>query len=219
MTWHKAVRAWIYVRCVLVTNWRYKVKAISSRDVKSQVALSWLAGIIDGEGNIDFSTKVRTTTAGNQFTYFSPKLRITNTDVRMIRRVSEIYKRHKLVFFYAQNSVKRYKNKKKTWRNQLEITVSAQRSVIYLLQLVLPYLANKKRMAGIMIRALRFVQSQPHRGGLGQSKFNYCDDPRFKGYIQAMKSERRWHIDPSTLKCEARATLNWAPQRYRPSTS
>ena len=189
-----------------------------SRNVKTQVLLAWLAGIIDGEGNIDFSTKVRTTTAGNKFTYFCPKVRITNTDVRMISKVSEIYDRHQLVFFYALNDVKRYKNRKKTWRNQLEITVSAQGSEISLLQLVMPYLTNKRWLAGIMIETIRFVQAQPRRGGLGQSRLNYCDDPRFKACIADMKRECRWHIDPSTLKCKAQVMLKLSAKQCRPRT-
>lgn len=177
--------------------------------ISREVDLAWLAGIIDGEANLDFSTKVRTTTAGNQFTYFQPKVRITNTDLRMIRKISEIYVRHNWVFFYALNSVKRYKHRKDTWRNQMEITVSAQGSARRLLETVLPYLVNKRDLAEILIRTISFVQSQPHRGGLGQAQVNYCDTDQFKAYIAEMRQERQWHVDPSTSIRRARQVLTW----------
>ena len=177
--------------------------------ISREVDLSWLAGIIDGEGNIDYSTKVRTTTGGNQFTYFTPKLRITNTDLRMIRKISEIYVLHNIVFFYALNSVKRYKNRKDTWRNQLEITVASQGSMKKMLQWVLPYLVNKRDMASMMIETISFIQAQPHRGGPGQAKVNYCDTPEFKAYMERMKAERQWHVDPSTSIRRARQLLTW----------
>ncbi len=97
------------------------------RSISREVDLAWLAGIIDGEGNLDFS--VQTKPSGENKVpndYFCPKLRITNTDMRMIRKISEIYVRENLVFFYALNSVKRYKDRKDTWKNQMEITLGSQ---------------------------------------------------------------------------------------------
>jgi hypothetical protein len=178
------------------------------RPISREVGLSWLAGIIDGEGNIDFSVQEKNCGEGRA-SYFCPKVRITNTDLRMIRRISEIYVSENLTFFYALNSVKRYKDRKDTWKNQMEITISSQASVKKLLQSVEPYLVNKARMAQLMIDAVQFVQDQPMRGRMSQAGANYTELPGFIERIEEMRNERKWHIDPSTTARKAREVLSW----------
>jgi hypothetical protein len=174
------------------------------RPISREVDLAWLAGIIDGEGNIHNSVQVKDDNA-----YFVPKLRITNTDLRMIKKVSEIYVREDIVFFYALNSVKRYKNKKDTWRNQMEITIASQGGIKKLLSLVLPYLVNKRRMAELMIETVKWVQAQPYRGRNSVEGKNYCQRSEFKRFHEEMKVEMAWHIDPSTTIRRARSVISW----------
>lgn len=185
-----------------------KCKNGQVRPISREVGLSWLAGIIDGEGNIDFSVQEKNCGEGRA-SYFCPKVRITNTDLRMIRSISEIYVSENLTFFYALNSVKRYKDRKDTWKNQMEITISSQASVKKLLQLVEPYLVNKARLAQLMIDAVQFVQDQPMRGRMSQAKENYTELPGFIERIEAMRNERKWYIDPSTTARKAREVLSW----------
>lgn len=185
-----------------------KCENASVGPISREVQIAWLAGIIDGEGNLHFDTKVRTTTAGNRFSYFCPKVRITNTDVRMARRISEIYVQENIVFFYTMNK-REWKNKKSSWKTQIEVSVSAQNSVRKILELVQPYLVNKQRLAELMIETTKFVQAQPHRGGKGQSPDNYCDRPEFIALLDAMWRERKWYLDPSTTARRARHILTW----------
>lgn len=180
------------------------------RSISREADLAWLAGIIDGEGNLSYS--VQTKPSGEHKVpndYFCPKVRITNTDVRMVHKISEIYVDHNLVFFYALNSVKRYKDRKDTWKNQLEITISSQGGIKKLLTLVLPFLVNKKRMAELMIETIEWVQSQPYRGVNSRQGMNYCLRPEFQSFIERMKKEREFHIEPSTTTRKARQILTW----------
>ncbi len=145
---------------------------------------------------------------GGRQNYYEPKVRITNTDVRMIQRVSEIYVKLGLVFFYAVNSVKRYKNRKSTWRNQLEITVGSKIQIIKLLEAVMPYLVHKQRYAAIMLEAIHWVQSQPRRGRHSAGT-NYTGKNEFQEYIAAMAAEREFHIEPEVTHRVASQVLQW----------
>jgi len=116
----------------------------------------------------------------------------------MIRRISEIYVREKLTFFYALNKVSRYKNKKPTWRDQLEITVGSQNGVAKLLRLVIPYLVNKAEYARIFLELIDWVSAQPKRGRMSRSGVNYTEQPEFASYMQRLSDERAAFIDPST---------------------
>ena len=180
------------------------------RSISREVDLAWLAGIIDGEGNIDFSVQQKQSGENKvPNEYFCPKVRITNTDMRMIRKVSEIYVNENIVFFYALNSVKRYKNRKDTWKNQMEITISGHGSIKKLLSLVLPYLVNKQALAKLMIETIDWVQVQPYRGRMSRSGSNYSAKPEFGAHIEKMKEERAFHIEPSTTKRKAREVISW----------
>jgi len=129
-----------------------KSENVQVRPISREGDFGWLAGIIDGEGNLDFSVQSKPSGQnGSRNEYFCPKIRITNTDMRMIKRISEIYVSEKLVFFYALNSVKRYKDRKETWKNQMEITVASQNSIAKLLHRLLPFLVNKQKIAELML--------------------------------------------------------------------
>lgn len=176
------------------------------RPISREVDLAWLAGIIDGEGNLHALVQEKKS-GTDRWKYLCPKIRITNTDVRMIHKVSEIYVREGLVFFYALNRVSRYQNKKPTWRDQLEITVGSQAGVVKLLKLVMPYLVNKSRYAEIMLETIEWVMSQPGRGRMSKKEPNYAESPQFSVFIEKLKTERANLIDPSTTTRRAGTIL------------
>ena len=177
------------------------------RSISREVDLSWLAGIVDGEGNIRLGVQLKK--CGKETRpYFDPKLRITNTDVRMIKKISEIYVNEEFKFFYSINAVSRYKNKKPTWKDQLEITIGGQAPVARALRLITPYLVNKKRYAKITMDLIDWVQSQPRRGN-GSVGTRYTELPQFEAFINAAEEERASLIAPSTTTRRAGETLSW----------
>jgi len=184
-----------------------KGKNARVRPISREADLAWLAGIIDGEGNIHSCVQAKKCGPLKR-DYFQPKLRITNTDVRMIQKVSEIYAAEGITFFYALNAVSRYKNKKSTWRDQLEITVSAKKDLVKLLRMVVPYLVNKQRFAEIFLQAIEWVQAQPMRGRNSEGQ-NYASKPEFLALLGAMQEERATFIEPSTTIRRAREALSW----------
>lgn len=64
-----------------------KRKKAQVRSISREVDLAWLAGIIDGEGNLQATVQLKRCGAGGtRRPYFEPKLRVTNTDVRMVKK-------------------------------------------------------------------------------------------------------------------------------------
>lgn len=175
-----------------------KCENLQVRPISREVDIAWLAGIIDGEGNLHALVQEKQSGPNNRLRFLCPKVRITNTDIRMIKRVSEIYVREGLKFFYALNRVSRYKNKKDTWKDQLEITVGSQHGVAKLLRLVLPYLVNKREYASIFLGFIEWVALQPKRGRMSREEFNYTDAPEFSVFMNGLAQARSFFIDPST---------------------
>lgn len=126
----------------------------------------------------------------------------------MIKKISEIYVREGVVFFYSVNIVSRYKNKKPHWRDQMEICISSKEGISKMLALVIPYLANKKRYAELMLETLIWVDEQPYRGR-NSGGGNYTETDRFKELISMLEQERAFLIDPSTTTRRAREVLSW----------
>jgi len=172
----------------------------SLQSISREVDLAWLAGIIDGEGNIQYCVK----TAKNGKDYFMPKVRISNTDIRMVKKISEIYKAENIVFFYTINKRKKYNAK---WKDQLHIEIASQGSTKKILKLVMPYLINKKDLAFKMINIINFVQDQPRGGNFVSS--NYVNSDEFKKRSEEYEYERLFYIDPSTTTRRASEIVTW----------
>ena len=66
---------------------RDKLSTVHNMEIK-EADIAWLAGIIDGEGNIHMGKHL----GGNKGKrYLDIKVRVSNTDMRMIKKISEIY--------------------------------------------------------------------------------------------------------------------------------
>lgn len=164
----------------------------------SEADYAWLAGIVDGEGNLDISVA----TAGNGKTYFRPKVRIANTDVRMIVKIGKIYERDNLRFFYTINRRRRYNI---NWKDQLHIEIASQGSGRRILEKIVPYLSNKQKMVQILLDLIQYVQGQP-KGGNTLS-IRYVEHRRFKELWDAFMLEKKFYIDPSTITRRASRTI------------
>jgi len=184
-----------------------KRKNARVRSISREGDIAWLAGIVDGEGNMQATVQFKKCGSISR-QYFEPKLRITNTDVRMIKKVSEIYFREGVIFFYTINKVSRYKNKQPTWRDQLEISISGKQGISKMLRILLPHLVNKKRYAELMLETLEWVDAQPYRGRMSAGS-NYAESVEFKSKIAAMVEERASFVEPSTTIRRAREVLAW----------
>jgi len=110
--------------------------------------LAILAGIIMGEGCV--SARIDNTAKNGR--QMDLKVKVVNTDMEIIRQVSEILVENKIGFYYALNGNK---------NPALEIAVSGYGRIQRLLSLVLPYLRGSKReQAELMLQLIARRQSE-----------------------------------------------------------
>jgi hypothetical protein len=110
---------------------------LGTREIKD-TDVAWLAGIIDGEGNIGFETRSK---VGSNITC---RLVVTNTDVAIINNVKRIY---------SEIGIINYCNKRK--RNQrkdgyvrrvcYDLQVHRLRELKVILEIIIPYLVGQKK--------------------------------------------------------------------------
>ena len=168
------------------------------RSISREVDLAWLAGIIDGEGCLSLDLKL----AGNGKPYLSAKVRVINTDVRMIQKCARVYIDLNVVFYYSI-----HRRTQAHYKDQTAIIVSSQGSSLKILEAIWPYLANKQATAKVMSDILRFVMAFPKGGNT--SSYDYSADPTFQELLAKWNQERKFHIEPSTTSRQAREVISW----------
>jgi hypothetical protein len=168
------------------------------QSIRREVDLAWLAGIIDGEGCLSVDLKK----ADNGKSYLMPKVRIINTDVRMIQKCARIYVELGVVFYYNIN-----KKRRDHWLDQTAIIISSQGSSVKVLKAIMPHLANKQEIAGVMLSIIEYVQRFPKGGNT--VAHDYTTDATFHNLMQRWKDVRAFHIDPSTTTRRAGDILAW----------
>ena len=178
-----------------------KSKNLGDESIRREVQWAWLAGIIDGEGNLN----VQVRTAHNGKAYFRPKVRVANTDARMIAKIADLYVEENIVFFYNIND--HHTRTHPGWKTQLNIEVASQGSGAKVLKGIIPHLANKRRLAELLLELIVFVQTMP-KGGNTLS-IDYVNNPIFMGLRAQFEEEAKWYVDPSTITRRAREKLSW----------
>lgn len=164
-----------------------KCETSSVQSISREDDRAWLAGILDGEGALGLETR----TAHNGKPYLEPKIRVYNTDVRMIQKISVIYASMNVVFFYNLN-----RKVKAHYKDQLGICVTSQGSCLKILEAVTHHLANKREIAEKMAQVLRYVKNQPKGGGSVAKP--YVGTEAFESLMSQYDAARRRHIEPST---------------------
>jgi hypothetical protein len=175
-------------------------KNASLQTIRREVDLAWLAGIIDGEGNIYLNFQEH----ANGAKYLDVKVRVSTVDIRMIEKISRILEDLGLGFCYNLGNNSKYA-KDRNWKTQLTVIVSRQPGSKKLLESVLPYLANKAECAKAAIALIEAVQEFP-RGGAGVRR-NYAEDPKILGLYQAYRDQIEFYVDPSTTTRRANCRL------------
>ena len=161
--------------------------------------LAWLGGIIDGEGNLYFNSKKSKI---NDVRYLDVKVRISSTDMRMIKKISELYVQLNLRFHYARVNWNRG-----DWKRAISINVASQGSSLKLLKAVTPYLINKKATAETLMKVVSFVKAFPKGGNT--VRCNYWDTPEMREYTKEYDERSTWYFEPSTTKRKANSVFEF----------
>lgn len=143
-----------------------EIKAIRREDFDSQLA--WLAGFIDGEGNINvnFYNNGAYSRDGKGWKVFRIEITITNTHADAIEKATKIIA--KLGCFFKIDIRKR----DTAWRPCFVVIVSGQRNAVKLIRAIEPHLTCKKELAKQAIYAFEYRQTLRKAGNNRFSKKN-----------------------------------------------
>lgn len=170
---------------------------MSKEDDLTEAQLGWLAGMIDGEGNLALGTRKNP----NGAEYLDVKVRISGTDIRMMNAVGVMYEAMNLTFF---NSLMNRNND--AWKTGINVEVARQGSTRKLLRRILPYLYGKRDAAQAMIDIIDYVRSIPQAGN--GVRRDYVEHAEFKAIMARYQAAHKWYYDPSTTTRKAREAIS-----------
>lgn len=115
--------------------------------------LSWLGGIIDGEGCISFKKNTGKCWKNKSERPLYPIISISNTDIRMIDKIIEILEKNHIAFYREDRRGKK-KNK-----DSISVCIKGIKRTKRFLDLIIPYLVSKKERAELL---LEFCELRSH---------------------------------------------------------
>lgn len=114
---------------------------IAGNPQASLCGLSWLGGIVDGEGCL--TVDKRGGKARKQ-QCVAPVVVIVNTDAVLTDKVQEILGKHNIPFYVRVHPAR------KTWKPKIEVILSGLRRVLRFLDVIQPYLVSKAHKAALL---------------------------------------------------------------------
>jgi hypothetical protein len=138
--------------------------------------LSWLGGIIDGEGMVTLIKRDYKTQNG-----FAPRISIVNTDLKIINEVSEICNCLNLAYYIQK------KEGKGTWKTKYELLFGGIKRCNKFLPYIIPFLIAKKEKAELLKEYCNIRLSLPIRSPIGNREKEIALQIR-KGHTTGPKS-------------------------------
>ena len=133
------------------------VSGAGNQQRRFRLRLSWLGGIIDGEGMI---TAVRRKSRTRKQYGYAPRISIVNTDMAIIDEAISIFEELSLPY-YLQT-----KPGKGTWKVKYEVIFNGIKKCQPVLKVVIPYLIAKRSKAVMLLKfcdhRLRLAQNSPY---------------------------------------------------------
>ena len=127
--------------------------------------LSWLGGIIDGEGCITLLRKAR---AGGKVCA-TPYILITNTDRTLIDKVAAIFENCGLPFYFET-----YESTK-NWKTRYRVIVAGFLRVTKVLPVIRPYLVSKIRQADAVLDLIKIRAQKPTGAPYDDAEVDICN--------------------------------------------
>lgn len=175
---------------------------VQVRSIRREVDNAWLAGIIDGEGSFQF---VDHAGVNKHFVHLRAQLHIYNTEVEMIRKVSQIWKENGIRFhYYLQKNPHAINGK-----DGVRITCAGYSNVKKLLDIILPFLVNKLPQALLMREYIekRLVPRLRDKNGWLIVDEKMREESRW--YKAEMKRLKIPSVNPSSTTRRASEILGW----------
>lgn len=181
----------------------------------NQNDLFWLAGIIDGEGFLTTNTRNgvhKTRNNGRGHNSFITRIGVGNTDVGMIRKISEVYCQLGVKFYYGIHNPPKARPDSMQY---MSINVEGYRSCKKVLEAIIDKSGSesKKKQMVLMMDYIDYRLSLfQERGEHGHLKTKISDDD-FENidmkFRQDLKTAKLCQVSPSTTKRKASTVLEW----------
>jgi hypothetical protein len=114
--------------------------------------LSWLGGIIDGEGCISFKRNTGKCWKKKERPSY-PMISVANTDLIMIEKIIQILEKHEIAYYREDRKGKAKNN------DSVAICIKGLKRTKRFLDLIIPFLVSKRKRAELL---LEFCQLRQH---------------------------------------------------------
>lgn len=156
-----------------------------------EVRLSWLGGIIDGEGHVTATIGHKQTRHGyDHVRRFTPIIGIVNTDENIIKEACSILDASHLAYWMKGRQVKNHP----TWKYKWEIHISGMKRCLRAIKVLKHYVRSEKQN-----RMEAMEQWIEHRLGEDQKKPYTEKDHQFLGRIRQNLRPSRGHTPPPVI--------------------
>ena len=157
--------------------------------------ISWLAGIIDGEGSLTLTKSYGSSTS------LRPRLQIGNTDMELLKEVTRIYVGLGIRFYVQlHNPNKRFP----TAKRYLTINVEGCKVISELLPLI-----EDKMRSGQKIRQVAHIKEYITYRNISLKNKELRTIEKDEWYAKEMKEIYHYQVQPSTTKRKASTELSW----------
>ncbi len=131
--------------------------------------LSWLGGIIDGEGCLMLQkTKFRNRKGELRYSY-QPQIQITNTNVIIIEKIIEIYKKYRI---HCTIEIKRPEI---NYKKRYILTTEGQIECGHFIDLLNPHIIGKKLQAALLWEFLIIRSKKKHKAPYSEDENDVYD--------------------------------------------
>lgn len=177
--------------------------------------LFWLAGIIDGEGFLTTNKRNgihKTRNGGNGHRSFITRIGVGNTDVGIIKKISEIYCELGVKFYYTLHNPPKDRPDSMQY---ISINVEGYRSCKKILEVIedKSNSISKKIQIELMLDYVNYRLSMIQERGLhGYLKTKINDEDFVKNdihFVDELKRNKKCQVSPSTTKRQASTILQW----------
>jgi len=142
---------------------------------------AWLAGAIEGEGNISIC---QTYQRNENHGYKDARIGVVNGNIWFIKKISGIYYDLNVCFYYQLR-----KGKKPNHQPRLDILTNGLLSCAKILHYIKPYLASKRDEVNVMLEYIGWRKTE----GLGKC----FDKDKAESYAKRLSWLKHNHFDPS----------------------
>ena len=174
--------------------------------ISRKEAIAWLAGLLDGEGCIHAYWQQPSN--GMVGPGMRVRVNFSGTHPTLIHRITRILKSMKFKFCIATHS------RGDKWKAYAEVIISGKSSVRRLLNMLLPYLTEKKEQAELMLDLISYRESLAKtgqvKGRTGSLPLGLHNDPQMRNKVDALREAKRNYT--SILKFSRRAGEEFGSQ-------